>query len=79
MQNWEYITFTAGYAGGDNLGIVKMYDDAELADWKQKSWTVKDALRDLGGQGWELVTVVWRKTGEMNYADPVYYLKRPKG
>jgi len=78
MQKWEYLTLTAAYAGWDHLGIVKMFNDEEYQDWKRKNWGVVYALQELGEQGWELVTVMWRKTGETAYADPVYYFKRPK-
>lgn len=77
-QQWEHLTFTAAYSGSDFLGVVKMYDDQELPDWKNKKWYVYHALKQLGEQGWELITVMWRKTGETTYADSTYYFKRPK-
>lgn len=73
---WEYLTLTAAHAGGDYLGIVKMVNNQKLANWKQRNWGVFYALQWLGEEGWELVNVMWRKTGEVHYADPVYYLKR---
>jgi len=78
MTQWEYLTFTAAYSGSDGLGMVKMYNDQEIDGWKQKKWAVASAMQELGAQGWELVSVLWRKTGEATYADPVYYFKRPK-
>ena len=78
MHRWEYFTLTAAYSSGDGLGIVKMYGDQELPDWKNKKSGVAQALASLGDQGWELVTVIWRVTGESSHADPVYYFKRPK-
>jgi len=78
MQKWTYLTLTAAYSGVDNLGVVKMYGNKELDNWKQRNWGIDAALEYLGDQGWELVTVLWRKTTEMGYADPVYYFKRPK-
>jgi hypothetical protein len=73
VQLWEYVTFTAAYAG-NYLGIVKMYDNQELQDWKNRKWGVGYALKELGEQGWELVAVQ-RHSAE---GDPVYYFKRPK-
>jgi hypothetical protein len=78
MQKWEYLTLTAAYAGSDYLGIVKMYNNQEREKWKEKNWGVAFAIQQLGEQGWEFVTVMWRKTGETSYSDPVYYFKRPK-
>jgi hypothetical protein len=78
MQKWEYLTLTAAYAGSDELGIVKMYNNQELQDWKLKRWDVQTALESLGQDGWELVSVAWRKTSDIGFADPVYYFKRPR-
>ncbi|NLG97813.1 MAG: hypothetical protein GX491_10665 [Chloroflexi bacterium] len=77
MPKWEYLTLTAAYSGGDSLGIVKYYNDREIEDWKRRNWSVRDALSELGEQGWELVTVIWRRN-ESSMADPVYYFKREK-
>jgi hypothetical protein len=53
-----------------------MVNNEELLGWKQRRLGTGRFMRDLGAAGWELVNVVWRKTGEMSYADPVYYFKR---
>ncbi len=80
MQKWEYLTFTAAYAGGDYPGNVKMVDNHEQPGWKDKNKAigVLDFLTDLGEEGRELVTVVWRNMGTVMPADPFYILKRPK-
>lgn len=78
MTHWEYLTITAAYSGSDTLGVVKMYNNQELESWKQRRWDIASAMQELGAQGWELVNVLWRKTGDTLYADPVYYFKRPK-
>lgn len=80
MQKWEYVTFTAAYATKDDLGIVKFFDGKELQGWKdanQRRYVV-DFLDEMGEQGWELVSVMWRPAANTVF-DPIYYLKRPKG
>ncbi len=51
-------------------------NNRELPNWKQRNWGIFYALQELGQEDWELVTVMWCKTGETSFADPVYYLKR---
>jgi len=78
MQKWEYLTFTAAYAIGDYLGNLKMFDNQEQPGWNNKNTAVgvRTVLNNLGEDGWELVTVMWRGTGGAS-TDPVYFFKRP--
>ena len=77
MQKWEYMNFTTAYGERDDLGIVKTWRSEELVDWKERRFSVDRALAQLGDDGWELVTVVWRTIGGGGAKDPVYLFKRP--
>ncbi len=79
MQQWEYKFLTAAYPHQQHgIHVVKYVDGKEIPNWKQRSWWMTQALNELGKEGWELVSVVWRQWGDTmaGVSDPVYILKR---
>jgi len=68
---------TVAYPGIDSMHWVKKIDFIEIPNWHERKWLVSKALNDVGREGWELVEVVWRTTGNSVMYDPIYILKRP--
>ena len=80
MQQWEHKILTGAYPCQSNgIHVVKYVDGEEIPNWKSRDWKIPQALNELGKDGWELVSVMWRQWGETTsgVSDPVYFLKRP--
>jgi hypothetical protein len=83
MQKWEYkkISRVMDYTHKDPLAIapvgepVYKWQDYPDDDENLRKMAEMDRLEELGKNGWELVSVIYRQEGKkIIYA---YYLKRP--
>jgi len=80
MQKWEHMILTVVDPTADDGGYIWLRDGKEVPNWRQRKWRLPDALRELGEDSWELVSVMWRNWGpDANYvANTLVFLKRPR-
>jgi hypothetical protein len=80
MQKWEHMILTVVDPTAEDGGYVSQRNGKELPNWRERKWRLPQALQELGDEGWELVSVMWRNWGrEANYlASTLAFLKRPK-
>jgi hypothetical protein len=55
MQTWEYLSMTARWGGEGGLLRPRSVDGNVLPDWEVGP-RLEDYIRELGGQGWELIS-----------------------
>ena len=67
MQIWEYKILVAEYPFNVMSLYIRYVDEKEIPDWKERKWSIHQALNELGKKGWELIQV------DNNHA---YILKR---
>ena len=74
---WEYLVLTVAFKETDDGGQVKLINGVELDAWRERNWRLPQALAFYGAQGWELVTGMWRASGN-SALDSLYIFKRPR-
>ena len=72
---WPLVAFLA-FAAGLAWPMATAQEPKEAARWEYRIMTfeVAETLNELGGEGWELVTVI----GQQNRSQAKAYLKRKK-
>jgi hypothetical protein len=68
MQKWEHLSVVFSTDGVGKTMWARFINNQELTDWKNGP-TMQDYIRQLGEEGWELVTI---ETGGL------FWFKRPK-
>jgi len=76
MQKWEHIVLQIGYPTREGGGYVKWVNGEVHPDWGKNAVNIYDALNELGQEGWELVAIEMRGSGQL-WKDPLYVLKQP--
>ena len=74
---WEYLILTVAFKESDDGGQVKLINGQEVEGWRERNWRLPQALAFYGGQGWELVTAMWRAREAAPF-DSLYIFKRPR-